>query len=197
MLSKFNGTSTPKGSYRAKRGDNDCNVNSSRYRLSTALCESIRYQAKSEQDVQQDLILRVRHGKAALCTPTETFTGNIVGYMVNCESIIYTLIPKHPWILEICFNIIELNHRAEKSLVNNKHAVLFTWLLNDKMVDNRTDGNADPIVKSGDTPLTLNVLLQAYKSKDFQDVLISAITPIFEQQNKRVETLETELITGA
>ncbi len=56
VLSKFNGTSTPKGSYRAKTGDNDCNVNSSRYRLSTALCESIRYQAKSEQDVRQDLI---------------------------------------------------------------------------------------------------------------------------------------------
>ncbi len=48
VLSKFNGTSTPKGSYRAKTGDNDYNVNSSRYSLSTALCESIRYQAKSE-----------------------------------------------------------------------------------------------------------------------------------------------------
>ena len=31
---------TPKGSYSAKTGDNDCNVNSSRYSLSTALCES-------------------------------------------------------------------------------------------------------------------------------------------------------------
>ncbi len=55
MLSKFNGTSTPKGSYRAKTGDNDYKVNSSRYSLSTALCESIRYQAKSEQNVRQDL----------------------------------------------------------------------------------------------------------------------------------------------
>ncbi len=51
MLSKFNGTSTPKGSYRVKTGDNDYNVNSSRYSLSTTLCESIRYQAKSEQNV--------------------------------------------------------------------------------------------------------------------------------------------------
>ncbi len=58
-----------KGSYRAKTGDNDCNVNSSRYSLSTALCESSRYQAKSEQNVRQDLIPRVRHGEAALCTP--------------------------------------------------------------------------------------------------------------------------------
>ncbi len=33
-------TSTPEGSYSAKTGDNDCNVNSSRYSLSTALCES-------------------------------------------------------------------------------------------------------------------------------------------------------------
>ncbi len=69
MLSKFNGTSTPKGSYRAKTGDNDCNVNSSHYRLSTALCESIHYQAKSEQNVRQDLIPRVGHGEAALSTP--------------------------------------------------------------------------------------------------------------------------------
>ncbi len=70
VLSKFNGTSTPKGSYRAKTGDNDFNVNLSRYSLSTALCESIRYQAKSEQHVRQDLIPRVRHGEAALCTPS-------------------------------------------------------------------------------------------------------------------------------
>ncbi len=69
VLWKFNGTSTPKGSYRAKTGDNDCNVNSSHYSLSTARCESIRYQAKSEQNVRQDLIPRMRHGEAALCTP--------------------------------------------------------------------------------------------------------------------------------
>ncbi len=52
MISKFNGTSTPKGSCRAKTGDNDCNVNSSRYSLRIALCKSIRYQAKSEQNVR-------------------------------------------------------------------------------------------------------------------------------------------------
>ncbi len=69
MLSKFNGTSTPKGSYSAKTGDNDCNINSSRYSLSTALCESIRYQAKSEQKVRQDPITKVRHREAALCIP--------------------------------------------------------------------------------------------------------------------------------
>ncbi len=39
VVSHFNGTSTPKGSYGAKTGDNDCNVNSSRYSLSTALWE--------------------------------------------------------------------------------------------------------------------------------------------------------------
>ncbi len=27
VVSQFNGTSTPKGSYSAKTGDNDCNVN--------------------------------------------------------------------------------------------------------------------------------------------------------------------------
>ncbi len=39
VVSQFNGTSTPKGSYSAKTGENDCNVNSSRYGLSTALWE--------------------------------------------------------------------------------------------------------------------------------------------------------------
>ncbi len=73
MLSKFNGTSTPKGSYRAKTGDNDCNVKSSHYSLSTALCESIRYQAKSKQNVRQDLTPRVRHGEAALAPPPPPF----------------------------------------------------------------------------------------------------------------------------
>ncbi len=40
LVSQFNGTSTPKGSYSAKTGDNNCNANSSCYSLSTALCES-------------------------------------------------------------------------------------------------------------------------------------------------------------
>ncbi len=66
VVSQFNGTSTPKGSYSAKTGDNDCNVNSSHYSPRTALCESIRYQAKSEQNVRQDLIPKVRHGEGAL-----------------------------------------------------------------------------------------------------------------------------------
>ncbi len=69
VVSQFNGTSTPKGSYSAKTGDNDCNVNSSRHSLRTALCESIRYQAKSEQNVRQDLIPRVRHGEAVVMHP--------------------------------------------------------------------------------------------------------------------------------
>ncbi len=69
MMSQFNGTSTPKGSCRAKTGDNDSNVNSIRYGLRTALCESIRYQAKSEQNVLQYLIPRVRHREAALMHP--------------------------------------------------------------------------------------------------------------------------------
>ncbi len=66
MISQFNGTSAPKGSYSVTTGVNDCNVNSSRYSLRTALCESNSYQAKSEQNVRQDLIPRVRHGEAAL-----------------------------------------------------------------------------------------------------------------------------------
>ena len=79
----FNGTSTPKGSYSAKAGVN-CTTSLNRvhynrmlwfYSLRTALpknctvCESIRYQAKSEQNFQ-DPIPRVRHGEAALIHPT-------------------------------------------------------------------------------------------------------------------------------
>ncbi len=37
--------------------------------ISTALCESIRDQAKSEQTVRQELIPRVLHGEASLCSP--------------------------------------------------------------------------------------------------------------------------------
>ncbi len=39
MASQFIGTSAPKGPYSAKTGDNDCNINSSRYSLRTALCD--------------------------------------------------------------------------------------------------------------------------------------------------------------
>ena len=56
-----------KGHTVPKEGDNDGNVNSSHYSLSTTLCESIRYQAKSEQNVRQDLIPRVGHGEAGKC----------------------------------------------------------------------------------------------------------------------------------
>ncbi len=84
MLSKFSGTSTPKGSYRAKTGDNDCNINSSHYSLSTALCESIHYQAKSEQKVRQDQIPRVGHGEAAVSTPRGV--GLLVGKPIDALS---------------------------------------------------------------------------------------------------------------
>ncbi len=123
VISKFNGKSTPKGSYSAKTAvnchrslnrvhyqrmlwSNECKVQgkmsshilkkrpialtysrivegvtesnrsfmflTSKYSLRTALCESIRYQAKSEQNVRQNPIPRVRHGEAALTQP-ETF----------------------------------------------------------------------------------------------------------------------------
>ncbi len=56
------------------------------YSLRSTLCESIRYQAKSEQNFRQDLIPRVRHGEAALMhpkylhlpfIPLQNFTKNI------------------------------------------------------------------------------------------------------------------------
>ncbi len=84
LYQKFYGTSTPNGSYSAKTGspldDDDDFTEYTRQKchgstvwelhcLRTPLCESIRYQAKSEQNVRQDLIPRVLHGEAALCTP--------------------------------------------------------------------------------------------------------------------------------
>ncbi len=98
MLSKFNSTSTPKGSYRFKTSDNDCNVNSSHYILSTALRESIRYQAKSEQNhenVRQDLIPRVRHGEAALCTSVHHESSLAAPY-TNYEVLARHLVQQQP-----------------------------------------------------------------------------------------------------
>ncbi len=83
IISKFYGTSTPKGSYSDKTGESTrwlwwhrrvhykkCYGSTVELScLRTAMCESIHYQVKSEQNVQQDLIRRVRHREAALCTP--------------------------------------------------------------------------------------------------------------------------------
>ena len=90
MISQFNGTSTTRGSYSATTGDNDCNVNSSRYSLRTALCESIWDQAKSEQNVRQDLISRVRYGEIALMHPghrvkrMDIFDFAVVKHIMGC-----------------------------------------------------------------------------------------------------------------
>ncbi len=82
VVSQFNGTSTPKGSYSANTGDNDCNVNSSRYSLRTAMCESIRYQAKAEENVRQDLIPTPRGGcsHAPLNAHMESVLMNVLCY---------------------------------------------------------------------------------------------------------------------
>ncbi len=69
VVSQFNGTSTPKGSYSAKTGDNACNVNSSRYSLSTALCESnsLSGQVWTKCPTRPDT--QGRHVEAALMHP--------------------------------------------------------------------------------------------------------------------------------
>ncbi len=69
VVSQFNGTSTPKGSYSAKTGDNDCNVNLSRYSLSTAMCESnsLSGQVWSKCPTRPDT--QGRHVEAALMQP--------------------------------------------------------------------------------------------------------------------------------
>ncbi len=79
MISNFNGTSAPKGSYGANAGVN-CPIYESKQRpltklentvmvlrtknctycQGTALCESVRYQAWPEQNVRQERIPRVR-----------------------------------------------------------------------------------------------------------------------------------------
>ncbi len=87
VVSQFNGTSTPKGSYRAKTGDNDCNVNSSRYSLRTALRESIRYQAKSEQNIRQDLIPTGATGRLLSCNPHKLVDhGDFITILISLES---------------------------------------------------------------------------------------------------------------
>ncbi len=88
VISQFNGKSTPKGSYSAKTGDNDCNVNSSRYSLVLHCVRAIRYQAKSEQNVRQDLIPRVRHGEAALM---HTYLGMERGTLAKVPEVVHTL----------------------------------------------------------------------------------------------------------
>ncbi len=90
IISKFYGTSTPKYSDRSYSAKTSASTRwwwwyqiseSTRKKcygstvwelhcLRIALCESIRYQANSEQNVRQDLIPRVHHGEAALCTQT-------------------------------------------------------------------------------------------------------------------------------
>ncbi len=79
--SQFNGTSTPKGSYSAKTGDNDCNVNSSRYSLSHCV-RAIRYlsEAKSEQNVRQDLIPSGTTWRLLSCTPSSQRTTGILAF---------------------------------------------------------------------------------------------------------------------
>ncbi len=69
VVSQFNGTSTPEGSYSAKQ----VIMIATSIKVATVqvlhCVRAIRYQAKSEQIVRQDLIPRVRHGEAALMHP--------------------------------------------------------------------------------------------------------------------------------
>ncbi len=58
--------------------------------LRTALCVSIRYQAKSEQNVRQDLIPRERHMEAALMNPL------LLTESSDAESI-ETMVPRQKW----------------------------------------------------------------------------------------------------
>ncbi len=69
MVLQFNGTSTPKRSYSANTGDNDCNVKLSRYSLSTALCESnwLSGQVWTKFPTRPDT--QGRHVEAALMHP--------------------------------------------------------------------------------------------------------------------------------
>ncbi len=69
VVSQFNGTSTPKGPHSAKTGDNDCNVNSSRYSLSTALCESNSLPGKVWTKCPTRPDTQGRHVEAALMNP--------------------------------------------------------------------------------------------------------------------------------
>ena len=87
IVSKFNGTSTPKGSYSAKTGEStrkECCDSTvwELHCLRTALCESIRYQAQSEQNVRQDLILGCATGRLLSCTPLWNQNSSVVSASV-------------------------------------------------------------------------------------------------------------------
>ncbi len=76
------------------RYNNDCNIIPSRYSLRTALCESIRYQTcKSEQNVRQDLIPRLRHGEAALMHNTRNSMPSVLPSQISCASTELKLTP--------------------------------------------------------------------------------------------------------
>ncbi len=133
VVSQFNGTSTPKGSYRAKTGDNDCNVNSSRYSLSTALCESnslsgqVWIKCPTRPDTQG------RHVEAALMHPLmmwETYkatngtTSNSVslGYIFSkVNTFIWPSWYKHLIVVQIQYhNVWKLWLRFEAAKIWNK-----------------------------------------------------------------------------
>ena len=55
-----------------------------------------------------------------------------------------------------------------------------------KMADNIRDSNGASTNVSADTPLTFNLLLHSMKSKDFQDVVIATMTPMFMQESQKM-----------
>ncbi len=66
-----------------------CNVNSSCYSLSTALCESVCYQAMSEQNVRQDLIPR---GTTFFCWDTNTESAPLTSYFLILLCLLYAVV---------------------------------------------------------------------------------------------------------
>ncbi len=82
VVSQFNGTSTPKGSYSAKTGDNGCNVNSSRYSLSTALC-GIRSVAVRPYHNQVSKMLNARSLSRSPCCRTAAYIASTLLPFLN------------------------------------------------------------------------------------------------------------------
>ncbi len=97
VVSQFNGTSTPKGSYSAKTRDNDCNVNSSRYSLSTALCESNSLSGQVWTKCPTGPDTQGRHVEAALIPPLQNASYHCCSVRLMLVKLCRLLTPKIRW----------------------------------------------------------------------------------------------------
>ncbi len=110
VVSQFNGTSTPKGLYSAKTGDNDCNVNSSRYSLSTALCVWDQFAIRPSLNKMSDKIWYpvAPRGGCSHAPGLPLLNYNVNNTRIACTCTVHVLIFGNlSWINELCIVAIQ------------------------------------------------------------------------------------------